>query len=171
MRLPTVLSTARLELRMWRIDDAPAYRALIDANDAHLRPWLPFMRNEPRTPSQTEAFLADAIRLFLSDTHYRYGLWYGGQVVGEVLLLGRGGPRTMELGYWLDAGHMGLGLVTEASRVLVQAGLSLPDVDRIIIRCDVGNGPSNAIPPRLGATLEEVEHTEMAELLNVWSVT
>ena len=40
--------TGRLLGRCWTPADAPAYRAAIDDNDQHLRPYIPWMREEPK---------------------------------------------------------------------------------------------------------------------------
>ena len=59
--LPDRLQTRRLVLERWRPAQAAVLRALIDENDAHLRPWIPFMQRErradrnPRTGSDPAA--------------------------------------------------------------------------------------------------------------------
>ena len=40
--------TDRLVLRCWSPEDAPALRRALDACDAHLRPMIPFMKDEPQ---------------------------------------------------------------------------------------------------------------------------
>jgi RimJ/RimL family protein N-acetyltransferase len=51
------VETDRLVLRCWTPGDAPRLRAALDACDAYLRPWIPFMKDEPRTLKQTAEWL------------------------------------------------------------------------------------------------------------------
>lgn len=54
-------------LACWRLEDAPALRRALDLSDAHLRPWVPFMRGEPRTLAETTAVIRRAIAQFVAD--------------------------------------------------------------------------------------------------------
>ena len=42
------VETPRLVLRCWSPEDAPELRRALDDSDQHLRPWIPFMKDEPR---------------------------------------------------------------------------------------------------------------------------
>lgn len=151
--LPERLTTARLDLRVWRESDAEALRAVLDANDAHLRPWLPFMRDEPRSLAETRARCADKARWFATDEHHRYAIFEraSGTLVGETMLLNRGGERTREIGYWLAQTSCGRGYVTEATAPLPDLAFAHLDADRVILRCDERNAASLAVAGRLGA--------------------
>lgn len=41
MLVPDTLRTARLMLRPWRAEDADALLPILEANQAHLGPWIP----------------------------------------------------------------------------------------------------------------------------------
>ncbi|WP_019229166.1 GNAT family N-acetyltransferase, partial [Sedimentibacter sp. B4] len=62
----------------------------------------------------------------------------------------RVGPDGLEIGYWLDAAHTGVGLATEAVGGLTAVALALPEVERVEIHTDEGNARSAAVPRRLG---------------------
>ena len=62
-----------------------------------------------------------------------------------------------EIGYWLLPAYRGKGIVTNTVRYLCQWAVRERNMNRIQIRCAVGNIPSNAIPKRLGFTLEGTE--------------
>ena len=51
------VQTERLVLRCWSPQDAPVLRAALDACDKHLRPMIPFMKDEPRSLQQTAQWL------------------------------------------------------------------------------------------------------------------
>jgi RimJ/RimL family protein N-acetyltransferase len=59
------------------------------------------------------------------------------------------------MGYWLRENEGGKGYATEAASALTKCALGLPHIDHVEIRCDPLNGPSAAIPRRLGYSLIE----------------
>ncbi len=170
--LPTTLTTARLMLRPWRPGDAEALRAALDASDAHLRPWVPFMRDEPRTLAATRELLA---AYPLDPRAARYAVWGEGEVLlGEVLLMGHPSPATLEIGYWLHADHTGCGYAREAVAALVAVGLGCPGVAQVVFRCDVRNHASSAVAHALGAVLDHVAaegHASDRVSLGHWVLT
>ncbi|MCB9743629.1 MAG: GNAT family N-acetyltransferase [Alphaproteobacteria bacterium] len=173
MSPPRTLATPRLLLRAWRLEDTRALRALLDANDAHLRPWIPFMQGEPRSLRATRARVSGFLSAFHAGQQLRYAIWLGeqGPLIGEVMLLARGGPGTLELGYWLDAQQTGRGYMGEAARALVELGLGALGAERLILRCDLQNAPSNAVARRLGAEPVEVEQLPQEGVsLQVWEL-
>jgi RimJ/RimL family protein N-acetyltransferase len=155
------IETNRLLLRCWSPEDAPALRAALDASDRHLRPWIPFMREEPRSFEQTVDWLRTHRSNFDSDVMYRYGVFEkdSGTLVGENMLLGRVGPGGLEVGYWTHVGMGGQGFATEASSVMIRVAFELARVERVEIHCAPDNGASAAIPVKLGfqheATLKD----------------
>ena len=62
-----------------------------------------------------------------------------------------------EIGYWLIPEYQGRGIMTRCVRHLCEWAVSERGMNSIRIRCAAGNAPSNAIPRRLGFTLEGVE--------------
>ena len=65
--------------------------------------------------------------------------------------------RRTEIGYWLLPAYRRKGIVTNTVRYLCQWAVRERNMNRIQIRCAVGNIPSNAVPKRLGFTLEGTE--------------
>lgn len=51
------IETDRLLIRCWSPADAPVLRAAIDESDQHLRPWIPWMKDEPKTLDETASGL------------------------------------------------------------------------------------------------------------------
>jgi RimJ/RimL family protein N-acetyltransferase len=64
-----------------------------------------------------------------------------------------------EIGYWIRADETGRGLVTEAVLAIVDVARRTGRFTHLEIRCDARNGPSAAVPKRLGfelaTTIEE----------------
>jgi ribosomal-protein-alanine N-acetyltransferase len=119
------LTGSRVALRSLRQSDAPAMLALFRRNADFLRPW------DPARPVgfYTLAFQQEAIRAGLTDASadraYTYGIVVRatGELAGRLRLsnIVRGAFQNAYLGYWLDEGQTGRGLMTEA------VGLALAD--------------------------------------------
>lgn len=155
------VETERLVLRCWEPADAPALRRALDASDQHLRPWIPFMKDEPRSLLQTTAWLRTHRSNFDSDLQHRYGVFnrHNGELIGENMLLDRVGPGGLEIGYWTHVNRGGRGLATEASCAMIRVAFEIAKVERVEIHCAPENTASAAIPARLGfrheATLKD----------------
>ena len=157
--MPERIATDRLQLRRWQTDDAPELRALLDHSDAHLRPWIPFMRDEPRSLAATRTFVAEHAAAFESGARHRYAIRLAdtGTLIGETMLIDRGGADTREAGYWLDRRHCGFGYATEATRALLPLAFDVLAAERIILRCDERNLASQRVAERLGARVAGIE--------------
>lgn len=150
------VETGRLVLRCWSPDDAPALRQALDESGQHLRPWIPFMKDEPRTLQQTVEWLRMHRSNFDSGQMYRFGVFSrsDGSIVGENMLLSRVGPGGLEVGYWTHVNQGGKGYATEASCAMIRVAFEIYNVDRVEIHCAPGNQASAAIPAKLGFTHE-----------------
>ena len=63
------------------------------------------------------------------------------------------GPDAVEIGYWVHVDWCNRGIATRSSRALTAASLKLDGVERVVIAVDEANGPSNAVPRKLGYTI------------------
>ena len=163
MPLPVELRTPRLLLRPWREDDAAALHPILQANQAHLGPWIPARIATPIPIPELARRLAGFAADFASAREWRYALFgpNEGEPLGEVGLYPRSATARVpyadadraELGYWLRADATGQGLVTEAARAVLAVAATLPRISHIEIRCDARNAPSAAVPRRLGFVL------------------
>lgn len=167
------VETPRLTLRCWSPEDAPALREALDKSDKYLRPWIPFMKDEPRSLADTVDWLRGHRAAFDSSEHFRFGVFdKQGNLVGENMLLQRVGPDAFEIGYLTHLGFEGRGYATEASAALVRLAFEVYKVRRIEIHHAAGNTASGVIPGRLGFTHEatrrdHIEDTE-GKLHDAW---
>ncbi len=144
----------RLLARCWSPDDAEAFRALLDANDRHLRPFIPWMRQEPQPLEATRARLAAHRERFLAGRDFRYALCEReGRLIGELILSTRSGPGSREVGYLVDHACTGRGYATEAAAMALRAGFGLGGVERILLYCSPDNRPSVRVAEKLGFSL------------------
>jgi ribosomal-protein-serine acetyltransferase len=145
-----------VELRLLDERDAAALFALIDANRARLREWLPWVENE-QSAEGTWRFLRAARRQLDDNRGGQYAIWEHGQLAGVV---GQHpidwGNRAGALGYWLGGAYEGRGLVTRACRTLVSYAFRDLGLHRVEIRAALANRRSRAIPERLGFRQEGI---------------
>jgi RimJ/RimL family protein N-acetyltransferase len=82
------------------------------------------------------------------------------EILGVMSLMARIGPRAFEIGYWLRSDRTGRGVATACARVLTEAALALPGIDKVEIHYDEPNIRS-AVAHRLGYRLDRIEDDEI----------
>lgn len=118
--------------------------------------WLPFVQ-ETGSQEDTEAF----IRSVLADQENReavFVIWYGDQFAGLIGMKDTDlqNLRT-EIGYWLIEKMTGRGIMKRSAETLIGYIFLSLGLNRIQIRCGVGNHKSAAVARRLGFRFEGVE--------------
>jgi RimJ/RimL family protein N-acetyltransferase len=146
------VETDRIVVRCWSPDDAKRLRAALDDSNDHLRPWIPWMKHEPRPLEATTQWLRETRAKFDRDEDYRYAIFDPREetLIGEVALLTRAGAGAREIGYWINVASAGRGYATEAAGAMVKVGFEIDRVTRIEIHCAVPNAASAAVPLKLG---------------------
>ncbi len=151
-----------IDLRRISYSDSKAIFGLIDRNRDSLRTWLPFV-DMTQSPGHTEAFIGS-----LFTPHSReivFIISYQGQTAG---LIGYKDidqhNKKLEIGYWIAPEFEGKGIVTKSLEVLIDTAFGKMEINRIQIKCAVGNSKSSNIPRRLNFRFEGVERA--GELLN-----
>lgn len=135
-------------------DTTPIF-SLIDKNRESLRIWLPFV-DFTLKPSDTEAFIGS---LFTPQCREMvFLIRYKDEVAG---LIGYKDidrhNRKLEIGYWLAPPFVGNGIVSQSLKVLIDAAFNQLEMNRVQIRCAVGNLRSSNIPKRLNFAFEGIE--------------
>lgn len=150
------IETDRLVLRCWSPADAPVLRAALDASDAHLRPMIPFMKDEPRSLQETAQWLRGLRAAFDLGQMYRYAVYDATEqnLLGENMLLARVGPGGLEIGYWTHKDAIGKGIAREASSAMIRMAFEIEKMKRVEIMCAPQNKASASIPAHLGFTHE-----------------
>ena len=152
-RLPDSVKTERLVLRRWELSDWPLLAKAVTGSIEHLRPWMPWIALEPVSPADRRAFIRDRQKEWEVGGDVFVGVFRDGRVVGSTGLHRRQGPGILEVGYWLHADHVRQGYATELTAALTSVAFTMPGIDSVQIHADKANGPSNAVPHRLGFTL------------------
>ena len=158
------VETPRLTLRCWSPEDAPAVREALDKSDQYLRPWIPFMSEEPRSLTGTLNWLRELRAGFDRSENFRFGVFdKQGHLVGENMLLRRVGHNALEIGYLTHLGFDGKGYASEASSALIRIAFEVYGARRIEIHHAADNQASSSIPDRLGFTHEATMRRNMED--------
>lgn len=144
------------EIRLLELRHAEELFAAVERNRAHIERWLEW---PSRTTSvdDVKAFLQMALAQFAAGDGFQAGIWLDGRISGGIGLHKINWlDRNVEIGYWLDAGAQGRGIVTEACHAVLNYCFREIKLHRVGIRCAVENTKSCAIAERLGFTREGV---------------
>lgn len=150
----TVQLSDRLYLRSLTWRDADQLFALIEANRAYLRQWLPWL-DENQTANDSREFIRVNLQRASDNNGFSNAICYDQQLVGLVSLNSIDWySRISSMGYWLAAPLQGNGIVTSACKGVIAYGFGTLNLNRIEIRCATENFRSQAIAQRLGLTYE-----------------
>ena len=105
-----------IELRHWREEDAEALERAVNESADHLRPWMPWVGDEPAGVEARRAWIAEVA----AGDEQAFGVFEDGRVVGGAGLHPRIGEGGLEIGYWVHAAHTRRGMATEAVRLLIE---------------------------------------------------
>jgi ribosomal-protein-serine acetyltransferase len=152
----TIQAGGGIELRPVTGDQASALYALIDQNRGRLREWLPWVVGS-YNPTDLMTFIKDRERDNEAGISLTTTIWFEDEICGSIALhtIDRNNRNT-SVGYWLNAGHEGRGIMTQACRAIVSEGFRRYGLHRIEIRCATGNSKSGGIPQRLGFAEEGI---------------
>jgi RimJ/RimL family protein N-acetyltransferase len=154
--VPDRLVGARVVLRPFERADVPALRAAIEESREHLRPWLPWADGH-RTPGETYDFAAKQLANWISRAGFGCGIFLrqdGSVLGGSGVHVRDWAARGFEIGYWLRVGETGHGYVREAVVLLSRFAFERLGANRIVIRCDAENRPSQRVAEACGYAFE-----------------
>ena len=146
-----------LSLEKIKLSHAEMIFNCIDENREHLRKWLPFVEYTQRI-RDTELFIRSIIDKPHGERDDVFVIWYKGEFAG---LIGFKDTDFLnyktEIGYWLTGKMTGKGIAIRSTQKLINIAFRNMNMNRIQIRCGIGNYRSAAIPKKLGFMLEGVE--------------
>ncbi|MCS5496345.1 GNAT family N-acetyltransferase [Cnuibacter physcomitrellae] len=127
--------------------------ALTVANIDRLRLWEPWAQHEP-TRESTVAFTVASLHALAEGTEVPCVIRYRGEPVGTISLRIRTFTSVAEIGYWIDAAHEGRGVVTRATRALVDHAFDDLGLARVELHTAAHNARSRGVAERLGFVRE-----------------
>jgi len=177
--LPSEILTQRLLLRPFRPEDAAELLPILEANQAHIAPWIPTRVSQPVPVPELAERLTRFSDAFTEDREWRFAVFSlrPRRLLGEVDLFPRDAEARVafqdanraEIGYWLREDATGQGFVVEAARVLIAEATKIDRFTQFEIRCEEANAPSGAVAKRLGFELAETID-EPESRLQVWTM-
>ena len=146
------IETKRLLIRCYQPSDALKMQTAITGSLEHLRPWVPWARQQPKELDWMESFVRMCRGQFDLGQDAVYGIFdpMENELIGGTGLHNRIGKDAREIGYWINVKHINQGYATEAVSALIRVGFEIERLIRLEIRCSPENIPSRRIPLRLG---------------------
>ena len=142
-----------ISLRPLQADDAKDIYDTIDAQREYLGRWLPFVA-ATTSVAVTQAFVDSAV----DAEDKTYTIRGGDKFMGLIGFKATDKENCKsEIGYWLSAEYQGQGIMTRAVDLLCKYAFEELGLNRVQIKCAVGNTPSRNIPGRLGFQFEGIE--------------
>ena len=144
--------TERLVIRCYKPSDAKLLKTSIDESLAHLLPWMPWAKFEPESVEAKSERLRKYRGQFDLGIDYIFGIFSKDEkmLIGSMGLHTRLGDKAREIGYWIHVNYVKKGIATETVKALLKVGFEIEELERIEIRCDPNNIPSQRIPKKLG---------------------
>ena len=141
-------------LEQLTLDHAQELYDLTEANREHLRQWLAWL-DFIKTSNDTKVFIESTIAESLTGGAPNFVIKYKNSICGVAGFHEINKQHKIgSIGYWLGQPYEGKGIMTEAIGEILEIGYGEFRLNKIEIRCAVGNKKSRAIPERLGFTYE-----------------
>lgn len=150
---PVALTDGDLQLRPLRLRDARSWSALRASNVEWLRPWeatLP--QPDPATPMNYGAMVRFGNREARAGRALPFGIFHLGDLIGQITVGGIAwsSMRTCHIGYWIDRGHAGLGLMPRSVALAADHCFGTLELHRVEINIRPENAASLAVVRKLG---------------------
>ena len=129
----------QLSIRQWELSDAEVLSTLVGDNLEHLRPWMPWIENEPLTLIERRSLISLWRSGYRRDGDLFAGVFLATKCVGSAGLHKRLGVGVLEIGYWIDRGHCGRGFATTAVGLLCDVAFSKSETASVEIHHDQAN--------------------------------
>ena len=153
-----------LTMRAWHEADIDIALDIVLRERDQLRTFMRWMTDD-YSVEESRKFITDAITGREQRTKLGLGIFRGDTLIGSIgFVKFDWEARKTEIGYWIARSEEGKGIISAATRLLIDYALDDLGMNRVEIRCSAENIRSAAIPRRLGFTKEGT--FRQAELLH-----
>jgi ribosomal-protein-serine acetyltransferase len=122
---------------------------LVNANRSYLKEWLPWV-DGMTTVENFRQYISAAKKQASEKTDFGYAIMLDNNIAGRIGMHHINRQNKIgEIGYWLDNGLQGRGIISKCCRALINHGFTELGLNRIEIKCGVGNDKSRAIAEKL----------------------
>lgn len=155
--MQSIVVSNEILLEQINVNDAATIFNAIDQNRSHLGQWLPFVEYTKEV-KDSEAFIQTIVSQREATRNEVYTIWFKGDFAGIIGFhnTDRVNEKT-EIGYWLINDLTCHGIIHQSSLVLIGLAFETLGMNRITIRCAVGNTSSEKVAIRLGFSFEGIE--------------
>ncbi len=137
---------------------------LVNANRTYLREWLPWV-DQMHTVANFAYYISETKRRAAEKTDFGYAIIIDKNIAGRIGLHHINQQNKIgEIGYWLADGLQGRGIITKCCSAIINYGFTQLGLNRIEIKCAIGNNKSRAIAEKLQFKQEGI--LKQAESLN-----
>ena len=144
------------ELKLLDMHHAEEIFKSMDLNREYLRRYLPWV-DSTKTVEDTREFIQASKKQDSLNNGFNAGIWYKEEYAGTIGFHSINKEvNSISIGYWLDEGFVGKGLMTKACKVFIDYAFEVLRMNRVEIRCAEENLKSRAIPERLGFVKEGI---------------
>lgn len=169
---PVRLSYGQIGLRPLRWRDASAWRELRLLNEEWLTPWEPSASDpwdERHTVTAYLLMLRRLRRLASIGSVLPFALTYGSELVGQITVsnIVRGALRSGAIGYWVDRGHAGRGIMTTAVALVIDHCFGPVGLHRMQADIRPENLASRRVVAKLGFR-EEAQYLRYLDIDGAW---
>ena len=153
----TITVTEEILLKQLELSDVNEIFTTINRQRDYLGEWLPFIAftNEK---SDLEEYIRSVLAVPAKKGDFVFVIRYKDSFAG---LIGFKDTDTLnrktEIGYWLSEPYQKKGIITSSVKALIHFAFEEMNLNRIQIKCAVGNFSSKKIPQRLGFRFEGIE--------------
>lgn len=165
IEIPEQIDGARVRLRPYLPEDAPAIWEAVDESREQLAPWLPWVHRYSSLDDARE-FVARARAWWILRQDLIVGIFEheGGRFLGGSGLHRINWQlRSFEIGYWLRRTAEGHGYMRETVQLLTRLAFDTLEANRVEIRVDPRNTRSRNVAERLGYVLEGTLRNSMPD--------
>jgi ribosomal-protein-serine acetyltransferase len=143
-----------ITLRAWTESDVDMAYDIVMREREQLRTFMRWMTDDYSLES-AKKFIDDSITNRKERKNLGLGIFRGDEVIGSIGFVHFDWEaRKTEIGYWIARSEEGKGIISTATKRLIEYTFDELEFNRIEIRCSVENARSAAVPIRLGFQLE-----------------
>lgn len=145
-----------IELRLFVEEDAEGIFKIVAENYEHLLPFLHWVTRDYSLES-ARGFIRQTQRAFAEHTGRTLGIFHNEKIAGAIsFVIFNWQSKRTEIGYWIDKGYEGRGIVAESCEALINDAFREFGMNRIEIHCATENVRSRAIPEKLNFKLDGI---------------
>lgn len=150
---PVTITTERLVLRPYTLDDSEELARVIDRREIYE---TTLAIPHPYSVEDARSYISRSIEAREDDRDFPCAvtLKETGAIIGGCGLMVNRKMDRAEMGYWLAVEHWGQGYITEAARALIRHGFEVLDLNCIEAHHFVNNPASGRVMVKAGMTFE-----------------